>query len=65
VPRHRVRRPLLALVALLVALAIGYGVRALRSDDSAPKRTPASTSTQSMPDRPAMLAVTRPPMTHT
>jgi guanyl-specific ribonuclease Sa len=41
VVRRRVRRPLLALVALVVALAVGYGVRALQSHDSAPH--PAST----------------------
>jgi hypothetical protein len=42
VPRVRVRRPLLALVVLVLALVIGYTVRAVRSDDGghAPSRSP-------------------------
>jgi hypothetical protein len=36
VPRARVRRPLIALIVLIVALVIGYSVRALQSDDPAP-----------------------------
>lgn len=47
----RVRRPLLALIALVVALAIGYGVKAARSDDSSPH--PSTTSTTSTPQTPA------------
>jgi ribonuclease T1 len=43
VPRNRVRRPLLALIALLVVLAIGYGVNAARHSSSKP--TPATTTT--------------------
>lgn len=38
--RVRVRRPLLALVALVVAAAIGYGVNALRSDDGTAPASP-------------------------
>jgi ribonuclease T1 len=37
VPRRRVRRPLLALVALVAILGIGYGVRAADSHRPAPK----------------------------
>jgi hypothetical protein len=33
VPRARVRRPLIALIALVLALVIGYTVRAAHSDD--------------------------------
>ena len=43
---RRVRRPLLALIALVVAVAIGYGVDALRSGNSpdrAPSRSPSPT----------------------
>jgi hypothetical protein len=42
----RARRPLIALIALVVALIVGYTVRAVRSDDGprAPSRTPASSS---------------------
>jgi hypothetical protein len=40
VPRARVRRPLIALIVLIVALVIGYSVRALQSDhDPAPSRS--------------------------
>jgi hypothetical protein len=38
VSRARVRRPLLALIALVLALVIGYTVKALNSDDAAPSR---------------------------
>jgi hypothetical protein len=44
VSRIRVRRPLLALVALLAALAVGYGVRAARHHDSHPAPSPATSS---------------------
>jgi hypothetical protein len=41
VPRARIRRPLVALIVLIAALAIGYSVRALHNDDDpAPSRTP-------------------------
>jgi ribonuclease T1 len=40
VARNRVRRPLLALVALLVVLGVGYGVNATRHSD--PKATVSS-----------------------
>jgi hypothetical protein len=35
---RRARRPLVALLALVIALLIGYGVRACRSD-GAPRRS--------------------------
>lgn len=38
----RVRRPLLALIALVLALAVGYAVKAAQSDDPSPK--PSATS---------------------
>jgi hypothetical protein len=41
---RRARRPLVALVALVVALAIGYGVKAL-SDDSGGS-SPSTTSSE-------------------
>lgn len=46
VPRfRRVRRPLLALIVLVAAVAIGYGVQALRGGGThAPVPTPAVTS---------------------
>jgi guanyl-specific ribonuclease Sa len=48
---RRTRRPFLALVALLVALAIGYGVRALNSGDGSHPRasTPATVALSSLP----------------
>lgn len=33
---RRIRRPLLALIVLVVALAVGYGIRAARSDGRTP-----------------------------
>ncbi|MEP7024192.1 MAG: ribonuclease domain-containing protein [Actinomycetota bacterium] len=39
----RVRRPLLALIALVVALAVGYGIKAARSGDPAPRHSTTST----------------------
>lgn len=42
---RRTRRPLVALIALLVALAVGYGVRATSSDD--PASTPSATGSAS------------------
>jgi hypothetical protein len=47
---RRVRRPLLALLVLLVAFGIGYGVRAARSD------TPA---------HPPSVSTTAPRVSHT
>ena len=40
---RRVRRPLIALIALIVAAAIGYAVKAASSDDQ-PHRAPSSTA---------------------
>jgi hypothetical protein len=40
---RRVRRPLVALVALVAALAVGYGVKAAAGSDHS--RTPARSST--------------------
>jgi hypothetical protein len=37
----RIRRPLLALLALVLALVIGYAIRAARSD-GAPARSPTT-----------------------
>ena len=45
-PRRRVRRPLLALIVLVLALIIGYTVQALHSDDHpAPSAPPSAVST--------------------
>lgn len=44
---RRVRRPLLALVALVAALAVGYAVQATRSDDPAPRPTTTTSTTAS------------------
>jgi hypothetical protein len=38
----RVRRPLLALIILVLALVIGYTVRALQSGDDNPAPTPST-----------------------
>jgi hypothetical protein len=38
VPRARIRRPLLALIALVLALVIGYTIKAVNSDDHGPSR---------------------------
>jgi ribonuclease T1 len=38
----RVRRPLLALIALVVALAVGYAVKAAQSDSPAPRHAATS-----------------------
>jgi hypothetical protein len=47
VPRARIRRPLVALIVLIVALAIGYTVRAARSDGMTPPHpTISSASTR-------------------
>jgi hypothetical protein len=50
---RRARRPLVALVALLVAIAIGYGIRALNADDSspAPSQSVTTTGATSTPNR--------------
>jgi hypothetical protein len=39
---RRVRRPLIALVVLVVALGVGYGIKAARADTAQPP--PASTN---------------------
>lgn len=57
-PRRRIRRPLLALIALVVALAVGYAVRAVQSGDTA---THQSTSTQATPPATATPLSTLPP----
>lgn len=42
-PPRRIRRPLLALIVLVVALAVGYTVRALQPDESSgPSRSPSA-----------------------
>ena len=41
---RRARRPLVALVALVVALIVGYAVRGTGSDGDSPDRSPASAS---------------------
>ncbi len=38
----RVRRPLLALIALVLALAVGYAIQAAQSDDPAPRHSATS-----------------------
>jgi ribonuclease T1 len=48
VARNRVRRPLLALVALLVVLGVGYGVNATRHSD--PKATVSAAASSSSGD---------------
>ena len=40
----RVRRPLLALIALVLALAVGYAVKAARSDNPTPRHSATSTA---------------------
>jgi hypothetical protein len=49
VSRARIRRPLIALVALVLALVIGYTVRALNSHDGGghPSPQPSPQSSQS------------------
>jgi hypothetical protein len=42
----RVRRPLLALIALVAALAIGYGIKAATSDHDSHPVPATSTSTR-------------------
>jgi len=44
VSRPRVRRPLLALIALILALVIGYTVRALQSDHDGSHPQPTRTT---------------------
>jgi hypothetical protein len=46
----RIRRPLLALIVLVVALAIGYGVNALRAHGApALRKAPTSSTAASTP----------------
>jgi ribonuclease T1 len=40
----RVRRPLLALIALLIALAVGYAIKAAQSDEPQPRHPATSTA---------------------
>ncbi len=47
--RVRVRRPLVALVALVLALVIGYTVRALTSHDDGAHPAPRPTTSQPAP----------------
>jgi ribonuclease T1 len=49
----RVRRPLLALIALVVALAVGYAVKAAQSDHPAPRH---STTASAQPSNSAPLS---------
>lgn len=44
---RRARRPLVALVALVVALAVGYGIKALSNDSSNPNPGPSSSTSVS------------------
>ena len=39
----RVRRPLLALIALVLALAVGYAIKAARSDEPTPRHSATAT----------------------
>lgn len=48
-PRVRVRRPLLALIALLVALAVGYTVRAVQSHDGHPSASVTASPLSGLP----------------
>jgi hypothetical protein len=50
----RIRRPLLALLVLVLALAIGYGIRAVRSD-GAPPRPSSAQPIGELLDRPPEL----------
>lgn len=62
VARVRVRRPLLALIVLVVALAVGYGVRALDSpsstDGPASSHSAAAMATVPMSQLPPEVATT-------
>lgn len=54
---RRTRRPLLALVVLVVALVVGYSVRAARSDGAGPPR-PTAISDVQLSALPAQVADT-------
>ena len=54
----RVRRPLLALIALVLALAIGYGVNAARSGDDTKPGPAATTSSTPLSGLPAQARQT-------
>lgn len=55
----RVRRPLLALIALVAALAVGYGVKAAQSGHSSPQPSAPATATQTpLSSLPAQVAQT-------
>lgn len=45
-PGARPRRPLIALIALVIALAVGYSVRAARSDGDGSPRSPLPSTSQ-------------------
>jgi hypothetical protein len=47
----RIRRPLLALLVLVVALVVGYGIRAARSDGAPRPSAPVHTSAAAAPQR--------------
>ena len=52
----RVRRPLLALIALVLALAVGYGIKAAQSGNSSPR--PSVTQTSPVSSLPAQVTQT-------
>jgi ribonuclease T1 len=61
VARKRVRRPLLALLALLVVLGVGYGVNATRHSSDPKLATPTATSSSgevALSSLPAQAATT-------
>lgn len=49
----RTRRPLIALVVLLLAVGIGYGVKALDSDSSGHRPAPTTVALSSLPPQAA------------
>lgn len=55
---RRARRPLIALVALVVALAVGYGVRTLQGNTGGPAPAATSTATVPLSQLPAQAAAT-------
>ncbi|MEO9139947.1 MAG: hypothetical protein ABI345_12870 [Jatrophihabitans sp.] len=69
--RRGVRRPLVALVVLVLALVVGYAVKAWDSDSgpTRPSRSPSQSLLapvlRDLPDRPAGLADPSPGVSHT